>query len=92
MTAPLNSLNRILEEKGKGSVALLEVVLLFQLRLNSFQKDIERGTLLHFQSLKKCILTMHISHKQSVKCRFHLLRHIQTYSEGEKVTRALYLH
>jgi hypothetical protein len=81
----VNTADRILEGKGSSTIALLEVVLPFQRRLNLLLKDIETSTLLHFQSLKKSILTMHIYHKQSVKYKFHLLRNFKNQKEEKRL-------
>ncbi|XP_039186129.1 general transcription factor II-I repeat domain-containing protein 2-like [Crotalus tigris] len=52
MTAHLNVLNTTLQGKGGTALHMLEELLAFEHKLAVFAKDLERGTLSHFPSLR----------------------------------------
>lgn len=52
MTAHLNTLNTALQGKGRTAMHL-EDVLAFECKLNVFARDLQRGTLSHFPSLRE---------------------------------------
>lgn len=53
MTAHLNALNTALQRKGNTALNMLEEVLAFESKLTVFVKDLQRGTLFHFPSLRE---------------------------------------
>ncbi|KAM3831932.1 general transcription factor II-I repeat domain-containing protein 2A-like [Vipera latastei] len=53
MTAHLNTLNTTLQGKGGTALHMLEEVLAFELKLTVFGRDLQRGTLSHFPSLRE---------------------------------------
>lgn len=53
MTAHLNALNKSLQGKGNTALQMLEEVLAFGRKLTVFAKDIQRGTLSHFPTLRE---------------------------------------
>lgn len=53
MTAHLNTLNTTLQGKGGTALHMLEEVLAFERKLTVFVKDLQRGTLSHFPSLRE---------------------------------------
>ncbi|XP_048357110.1 general transcription factor II-I repeat domain-containing protein 2B-like [Sphaerodactylus townsendi] len=53
MTANLNTLNTTLQGRGGTALHMLEEVLAFERKLTVFARDLQRGTLSHFPSLKE---------------------------------------
>ncbi|KAM3838578.1 general transcription factor II-I repeat domain-containing protein 2A-like [Vipera latastei] len=53
MTAHLNKLNTSLQGKGGTALHLLEEVMAFERKLTVFDRDLQRGTLSHFPSLRE---------------------------------------
>ena len=53
MTAHLNTLNKSLQGKGNAALQMLEEVLAFERKMMVFVRDVQRGTLLHFPSLRE---------------------------------------
>lgn len=53
MTAHLNMLNTTLQGKGGTALHMLEEVLAFERKLTVFARDLQRGTLSHFPSLRE---------------------------------------
>uniref|UniRef100_A0A8D2J826 Uncharacterized protein n=1 Tax=Varanus komodoensis TaxID=61221 RepID=A0A8D2J826_VARKO len=53
MTAHLNALNTTLQGKGGTALHMLEEVLAFERKLTVFARDLQRGTLSHFPSLRE---------------------------------------
>ncbi|KAK0152202.1 General transcription factor II-I repeat domain-containing protein 2 [Merluccius polli] len=53
MTAHLNTLNTTLRGKGGTALHMLEEVLTFERKLTVFARDLQRGTLSHFPSLRE---------------------------------------
>ena len=53
MTSHLNKLNESLQGRGNTAVQMLEAVLSFERKLTVFARDVQRGTLSHFPSLRE---------------------------------------
>ena len=53
MTAHLNTLNTTLQERGVTALHMLEEVLAFERKLTVLARDLQRGTLSHFPSLRE---------------------------------------
>ena len=53
MTAHLNTLNTVLQERGRTALYMLEDVLAFEQKFTVFATDLQRGTLPHFPCLKE---------------------------------------
>lgn len=53
MTAHLNTQNKSLQGKGNTALQMLEEVLAFERKMTVFIRDVQRGTLLHFPSLRE---------------------------------------
>ncbi|XP_015684326.1 general transcription factor II-I repeat domain-containing protein 2B-like [Protobothrops mucrosquamatus] len=53
MTAHLNTLNTTLQGKGGTALHMLEEVLAFERKLTVFGRDLQKGTLSHFPSLRE---------------------------------------
>ncbi|XP_060788258.1 general transcription factor II-I repeat domain-containing protein 2-like [Neoarius graeffei] len=53
MTRHLNTLNKSLQERGNTALQMLEAVLSFERKLAVFARDVQRGTLSHFSSLRE---------------------------------------
>lgn len=53
MTSHLNMLNESLQGRGNTALQMLEAVLSFERRLTVFARDVQRGTLSHFPSLRE---------------------------------------
>lgn len=52
MTSHLNMLNESLQGRGNTTLQMLEAVLSFESKSTVFAKDVQRGTLSHFPSLR----------------------------------------
>uniref|UniRef100_A0A8C1I0R4 HAT C-terminal dimerisation domain-containing protein n=1 Tax=Cyprinus carpio carpio TaxID=630221 RepID=A0A8C1I0R4_CYPCA len=53
MTSHLNMLNKSLQGRGNTALHMLEAVLSFERKLTVFARDVQRGTLSHFPSLRE---------------------------------------
>lgn len=53
MTSHLNKLNESLQGRGNTALQMLEAVLSFERKLTVFARDVQRGTLSHFPSLRE---------------------------------------
>lgn len=53
MTCHLNTLNKSLQEQGNTALQMLEAVLSFERKLTVLARDVQRGTLSHFSSLRE---------------------------------------
>ena len=53
MTCHLNTLNKSLQERGNTALQMLEAVLSFERKLTVLARDVQRGTLSHFSSLRE---------------------------------------
>ena len=53
MTSHLNRLNKNLQGKGSTALQMLEDVLAFERKMTVFARDVERGTLSHFPTLRE---------------------------------------
>lgn len=53
MTSHLNMLNKSLQVWGNTALQMLEAVLSFERKLTVFARDVQRGTLAHFPSLRE---------------------------------------
>ena len=53
MTAHLNTLNKSLQGEGAIALQMLEEILAFERKMTVFAKDVQRGTLFHFPSLRE---------------------------------------
>ncbi|KAK9522180.1 hypothetical protein VZT92_018660 [Zoarces viviparus] len=53
MTSHLNTLNKSLQGKGGTALQMLEDVLAFERKMTVFARDVQRGTLSHFPSLRE---------------------------------------
>lgn len=53
MTSHLNMLNKSLQGRGNTALQMLEAVLSFERKLTVFARDVQRGTLTHFPSLRE---------------------------------------
>ena len=59
MTSHLNMLSKTLQGQGNTALQLLEYVLSFERKLTVFTRDVQRGTLSHFPSLREFKDTHH---------------------------------
>uniref|UniRef100_A0A146TCS9 General transcription factor II-I repeat domain-containing 2-like protein n=1 Tax=Fundulus heteroclitus TaxID=8078 RepID=A0A146TCS9_FUNHE len=59
MTSHLNTLNKSLQGRGHTALQMLEDVLSFERKLTVFARDVQRGTLSHFPSLREFIEAHH---------------------------------